>query len=178
MAAQALPAQAATLAVPAQAGAVPAKAAAVFAQAAAQAVSAQAMPAQAAALAVLAQAGAGPAQAAGVRAQVVPAQAAAAAQQQPETPAQRFAKIIEDLGEEKRGAKQYVYMCTLARALAETLAAGELKDVTGMKREEIGECVQKAFDDPFACIERPDRQEALAYGRHSEEVCGIQRGAC
>ena len=71
------------------------------------------------------------------------------AAKQPETPAQRMAKIIEDLGQENKGAKQYVYLVTLSRVLPDTLAQGNLKDVTGMDRESVGECVRKAFDDPL-----------------------------
>ncbi len=66
-----------------------------------------------------------------------------------ETPAQQMAKLLQELGEEDRTAKQYVYLCTLSRILPETLEASDLKDVSSMTREEVGECVRKAFDDPL-----------------------------
>ena len=92
---------------------------------------------------------------------------------QPETPAQRMAKIVEDLGAEKPGAKQFVYFGTLSRLLPETLAADDHKDITGMDREAIGECVRKAFDDPLppAAKAAALEQEITAMGAvHVQEL--------
>ena len=67
-----------------------------------------------------------------------------------ETPAERMASLIKELGGEDTGAKQCVYLGTLSRVLPETLAqADNLVDVSGLSRQEVGEAVRKAFDNPL-----------------------------
>ena len=44
---------------------------------------------------------------------------------------------------------QSVYLCTIARVLPGTLQAADFKDVRRMTRQQIGDCVRAAFNDPI-----------------------------
>ena len=84
---------------------------------------------------------------------------------QQETPAQRIAEIIEGAGKESKGAKQYVYLVTFSHLLPTTLAAGDFKDIANIGRDEIAECVRKAFDDPLpAASGQPGRKRQRTDG--------------
>ena len=65
------------------------------------------------------------------------------------TPAERMAAILVELGEEAPARKSTLYMGTISRVLPDTLQATDLRDITGMTREEVGECVRQAFDNPL-----------------------------
>jgi hypothetical protein len=67
-----------------------------------------------------------------------------------QTPSQRLAAVLEDLGKEVSSKKTQIHFLTFSRVLPETLASTSLKDITKMSREEIANCVWKAFDDPLA----------------------------
>ena len=73
---------------------------------------------------------------------------AAQASSSVETPVQRMAKVVQEVGDEVNGAKGLVYLATISRVLPGTLAATGLKDITAMSREDIADCVWKAFDEP------------------------------
>ena len=66
-----------------------------------------------------------------------------------ETASERMGKVIEALGEENTKAKQIIYLATLSHVLPETLAATDLKEISGMTRDEVAGCVRAAFDDPL-----------------------------
>ena len=42
-----------------------------------------------------------------------------------------------------------IYLATLSHVLPEMFAATDLRDISGMTREEVADCVRAAFDDPL-----------------------------
>ena len=82
------------------------------------------------------------------------------------SPAQRIAAVLADLGEGAASSKIRVHLVTLSRVLPETAEHCGLRDVNTMTREEIANCVWKAFDDPAPPVQgragRPrTRQEPI-----------------
>ena len=66
------------------------------------------------------------------------------------SPAERMAALVQELGEDCADNKQLVHLVTLSRVLPETLAQfADLRDISGMTREEVAACVRQAFDDPL-----------------------------
>lgn len=58
--------------------------------------------------------------------------------------------LLDDLGEETPGARRLVYLVTISRVLAATLAATNFRDVKSLSREQVADFVRDAFDNPVA----------------------------
>jgi hypothetical protein len=96
----------------------------------------------------------------------------AAKAEQP-TPAQRMQGLISEvLGEESNPTRQcYVYLVTISRALPATQDATDLVDISGMTREQVGEAVRKAFDDPLPHTTAGGRPRTCADSLVRKVVC-------
>ncbi len=70
------------------------------------------------------------------------------AQLEERTPEEVFQALLQELGEQDASKKVLVHLLTFSRLLPDTLEGGDLRNVSGLSRQEVAECVWKAFDNP------------------------------
>ena len=59
-----------------------------------------------------------------------------------------FQALLQELGEQDASKKVLVHLLTFSRLLPDTLEGGDLRNVSGLSRQEVAVCVWKAFDNP------------------------------
>jgi len=63
-----------------------------------------------------------------------------------------------------------VYLCTIARVLPETLGGSDLRDVSSLTREEVGDFIRDAWDNPIAPPGAAGRPRAQGQGSIVEKL--------